>query len=77
MSGELGDLRKYREGAETDNKLASVLEVANNLVAEKDKKPEFNYEAWESSVIEEAQENPGLALKKALRAQAGWHAEDH
>jgi len=76
MSGEVGELRKLKERIETDNKLADVLKVATELTANKDKKPEFDYEAWEASLLEEAQENPGLALKKALRAQASWSAQD-
>jgi len=76
MSGELGELRKIREKAEMDGKLASVLDVANQLVADKNKEPERNYEEWEAKIIEEAQENPAEALKKAMRAQSAWSAED-
>jgi hypothetical protein len=76
MSGELGELRSFRKEAEGDNKLASVLTSVKDLVAEKDKKPAFDYPAWEKELMDEAQENPAAAMQKFMRANASWSAQD-
>ena len=76
MSGEVGELRKLKQSLEADNKLADVLKVATELAANKDKKPEQTYEELEASIIEEAQENPGAAMKRFMRTNASWAAQD-
>lgn len=72
MSGELGELRTLRERVENDNKLATVLETAQQLASKKDDEPKFDYEEWENKIVEKAAENPGEALKEALRTMGSW-----
>jgi hypothetical protein len=73
---ELGELRKFREQAESDGKLASVLEAATKLAADKEKKPELDYEAIEAEIADMMQETPAEAAKKMMRLQSAWSAQD-
>jgi len=76
MSGELGELRSFRKEAEGESKLASAVSAVKDLVAEKNKTPEQDYEAWEAGVLAEYEENPAEALKKFMRAKSAWGAQD-
>jgi len=76
MSGELGELRSFRKESEGDAKLADTLSAVKDMVAEKNKEPERDYEAFEAEIIAEAQENPGEAMKRFMRANSSWSAQD-
>jgi hypothetical protein len=76
MSGELGELRSFRKESEGESKLASAVSAVKDLVAEKEKKPELDYEAFEAQILEEAAENPGEAMKKFMRVNSSWADRD-
>lgn len=76
QGSELGELRKLREKLEMQNPMVEAVNSLKEFVAKKEEKPAFNYEAWEAQIIEKAQENPGEALREALRATSSWSAQD-
>lgn len=76
MSGELGQLRQLRKEMEGESKLADAVSAVKALVADKDKKPEFDYEAYEASLAEKMAENPAEAAKDLLRTVNSWMNQD-
>ena len=76
MSGELGELRSFRKEVAGESKLADAVSAVKEMVAEKAKEPELDYEAWEAKMMAEYDENPAETFKKAMRAQSSWSAQD-
>jgi len=76
ISGELSELRNFRKDAEGESKLAEAVTAVKDMVADNNKEPKLDYDAWEAGVLAEYEENPQEALKKFMRARSSWAAED-